>query len=524
MYLFATKTLRHNVSRLGEATCPRPDCQRLKAGGWRLETKRHNKKCKILIEAESLVNMKQKKPWGGRFTKQTADSVESFTESISFDWRLYKYDIEGSIAHATMLARCKLITDEERDKIVKGLKRILSDISTGKFEFKKSLEDIHMNVESALIGRVGEAGKKLHTARSRNDQVALDLRLWIREQLRNTINLVTSLQVELVKKGKRHFNLIMPGFTHLQHAQPVLLSHYLLAYAEMFERDKMRLQDCLHRLNKSPLGACAIAGTTLPIDPAYTAKQLGFSGVCENSMDAVSDRDFCVEYVFCLSTIAMHLSRLCEEWIIWCNDEFKFVEISDAYCTGSSIMPQKKNPDVLELIRGKCGRVFGHLMSLLTLLKGLPLSYNRDMQEDKEAVFDATDTVQGSLSILAELVMNMSFNEESMLEACEKGFIDATALAEYLVKKGVPFRKAHEIVGSIVRECIEVNCRLMDLKLEGFKAFSSVIEKDVFNVLGVKNCIKNYRSYGSTAPQFVKKRIAYWEKKLSNILPRKNKD
>lgn len=458
--------------------------------------------------------MKQKKLWGGRFTKQTAASVESFTESISFDWRLYQYDIEGSIAHATMLAKCNLITEREKNAIVKGLKEILAEIEAEKFEFKKSLEDVHMNIESALIERIGESGKKLHTARSRNDQVALDLRLWTRDHAHKMIRLLTSLQRELVKKGKTFFGFIMPGFTHLQHAQPVLLSHYLLAYVEMLERDKARLQDCCVRLNRSPLGACALAGTTLTTDPVMTAKLLSFDGVCENSMDAVSDRDFCVEYAFCLSMVAMHLSRLCEEWIIWCNDEVKFIEISDAYCTGSSIMPQKKNPDVLELIRGKCGRVFGHLTSLLTLLKGLPLSYNRDMQEDKIAIFDASDTVQTSLSILAELVVNTNFNGEQMMSACEKGFIDATALAEYLVKKGVPFRMAHEIVGKIVRECIRVQCKLVDLQLEGFKAFSSVIEKDVYKVLGVENCIKNYKSYGSTAPGFVKKRIAYWEKKL----------
>ena len=459
--------------------------------------------------------MKQKKPWGGRFTKQTAASVESFTESVSFDWQLYKYDIEGSIAHANMLARCKLITEKEKDAIVKGLKEILIEIDAEKFEFKKSLEDVHMNIESALIERIGEAGKKLHTARSRNDQVALDLRLWTRDQTREMVGLLAMLQREFVKKGKTFFGLIMPGFTHLQHAQPVLVSHYLLAYVEMLERDKARLADCFARLSKSPLGACALAGTTLPTDPVFTAKLLGFEGVCENSMDAVSDRDFCVEYAFCLSMVAMHLSRLCEEWIIWCNDEVRFIEISDAYCTGSSIMPQKKNPDVLELIRGKCGRVFGHLTALLTLLKGLPLSYNRDMQEDKVAIFDAANTIKSSLLILAELVANTNFNEEQMVSACEKGFIDATALAEYLVNKGVPFRMAHEIVGKIVRECLKVQCKLMDLRLESLKAFSSVIEKDVYKVLGVENCIKNYKSYGSTAPGFVKKRIAYWEKKLS---------
>ncbi len=459
--------------------------------------------------------MMKNKPWGGRFTRHTAASVESFTESVSFDWRLYKYDIEGSVAHATMLARCNLITQKEKDAIVKGLKEILAEIDAGKFVFKESLEDVHMNIESSLIERIGEAGKKLHTARSRNDQVALDLRLWTRNQTRETVSLLATLQRELVKKGKASLGLIMPGFTHLQHAQPVMASHYLLAYVEMLERDKTRLEDCFVRLSKSPLGACALAGTTLPTDPVFTAKMLAFEGVCENSMDAVSDRDFCVEYAFCLSMIAMHLSRISEEWIIWCSDEVKFIEISDAYCTGSSIMPQKKNPDVLELIRGKCGRVFGHLTSLLTLLKGLPLSYNRDMQEDKIAIFDAADTVQTSLSILAELVANTNFNGEQMMHACEKGFLDATALAEYLVKKGVPFRTAHEIVGKIVRECIRIQCRLMDLQLESFKAFSSAVEEDVYKVLGVENCIKNYKSYGSTAPGFVKKRVTYWERKLS---------
>ncbi|MCF6158405.1 MAG: argininosuccinate lyase [wastewater metagenome] len=458
--------------------------------------------------------MKQKKLWGGRFTKQTAPSVESFTESISFDWRLYQYDIEGSIAHATMLAKCKLITEKEKRAIVKGLNEILSDILNDKFEFKKSLEDIHMNIESALIERIGEPGKKLHTARSRNDQVALDLRLWTRGNIQQTRKLLTALQKELVKKGKQYPGLIMPGFTHLQHAQPVLVSHYLLAYVEMFERDKTRLEDCYIRLDTSPLGACALAGTTLQTDSLFTAKLLGFRGVCENSMDAVSDRDFCIEYSFCLSMIILHLSRLCEEWIIWCNDEFQFIEIRDDYCTGSSIMPQKKNPDVLELIRGKSGRIFGYLNSLFTLLKGLPLTYNRDMQEDKLALFHAADTVQASLSILAELVANTSFHEERMLAACQKGFIDATALAEYLVKKGLPFRKAHEIVGKIVRECIRVHCSLTDLRLESFRAFSSAIEDDVYKVLGVENCIKNYKSRGSTAPGLVRKRISYWENKL----------
>jgi len=457
---------------------------------------------------------KQKKLWGGRFTKQTTESVESFTESISVDWKLYKYDIEGSIAHATMLSHCNLINDREKSDIIKGLKEILAEINANTFEFKKSLEDIHMNIESTLIERGGEAAKKLHTARSRNDQIALDLRMWTRDQILITEGHLTDLQTALVKKGKENFGSVMPGFTHLQHAQPVLLSHYLLAYVEMFERDKSRLSDCYNRLNESPLGACALAGTTLSTDPKFTAELLHFRSVCGNSIDAVSDRDFCIEYVFCISLIMMHISRLCEEWIIWCNDELRFIDLSDAYCTGSSIMPQKKNPDILELIRGKCGRVYGHLTSLLTLLKGLPLSYNRDMQEDKVVIFDAADITHMALSILAELIENTRFNENRMKSACENGFVDATAFAEYLVKKGVPFRKSHEIVGNIVGECIRLKCKLKDLSTETFQKFSPVIKEDIYNVLGVENCVNNYKSYGSSAPDYVKERLAYWEKRL----------
>lgn len=457
----------------------------------------------------------KKKLWGGRFTEQTKASVESFTESISFDWRLYKFDIEGSIAHATMLAQRKIITEKEKKEIIKGLEIILAEMNAGTFKFKKNLEDIHMNIESALIERIGEPAKKLHTARSRNDQVALDLRLWVRDQILITNNYLTLVQQGLVKKGKEYFGAIMPGFTHMQHAQPILLSHYLLAYVEMFERDKKRLVDCAKRLNESPLGACALAGTTLPTDPMITAKLLNFGSICQNSIDAVSDRDFCMEYVFALSLISMHLSRLCEEWIIWCNDELRFIDISDAYCTGSSIMPQKKNPDVLELIRGKCGRVYGHLTTLLTLFKGLPLSYNRDMQEDKIAVFDAVETVHSMLGIFAELIANTRFNGERMKLACENGFSDATALAEYLVKLDVPFRKAHEIVGNIVRECVRLNRKIKDLDLETLKRHSHLITKDVFQVIGVENCVMNYKSSGSSAPRFVKNRIAHWERKLN---------
>ena len=341
--------------------------------------------------------MTNKKAWGGRFKKKTASSVEAFTESISFDQRLYRYDIEGSIVHAGMLAKCNLITSKERDVIIKGLKEILNDIESGKFKFKTELEDIHMNVETALVKRIGNVAKKLHTARSRNDQIALDLRLWVRDQIQEVVDAIIILQSEMILKAKAFGKGILPGFTHLQHAQPILIGHYFLAYVEMFERDRTRLCDCLVRLNKSPLGACALAGTTLDIKPEMTAKALGFDSPFENSLDAVSDRDFCLEFAASLAIISMHLSRFCEEWIIWSSQEFDFLDIDDSYCTGSSIMPQKKNPDVLELIRGKCGRVYGNLFSLLTLMKGLPLSYNRDLQEDKEAIFDSSDTVKDCL-------------------------------------------------------------------------------------------------------------------------------
>ena len=461
------------------------------------------------------MNMTKKKPWEGRFTRPTSADVEAFTESVSFDWQLYKYDIEGSIAHATMLNKCSLITNTERDKIIKGLKEIQKDIESGSFVFKETLEDVHMNIEAALIERIGEAGKKLHTARSRNDQISLDMRLWMRDQIGILQAMLISLQHELVRKGKANSKIIVPGFTHLQHAQPVLLAHYLLAYVEMLERDKSKLHDCMIRLNQSPLGACALAGTTLPTDPKFTAKLLGFKSVCDNSLDAVSDRDFCVEFVFCLSMIAMHLSRLSEEWILWSSQEFDFINIDDSYCTGSSIMPQKKNPDVLELIRGKCARIYGSLTTLLTLMKGLPLAYNRDMQEDKEAVFGSCDTVKRCLSIINGLVKNTEFNAESFTRACEVGFLDATALAEYLVQRGIPFRQAHEIVGNIVKDCIKANKKLAELKLDEFKKISPKIGKDVYEVLGTENCIKRYKSTGSTAPKLVKQRLNYWEKRLS---------
>lgn len=455
-----------------------------------------------------------KKAWGGRFKKKTAASVEAFTESVSFDQRLYKYDIEGSIAHAKMLADCKLITGKESDMIARGLRGILKEIETGKFKFKVEHEDIHMNIESALVDRIGNAAKKLHTARSRNDQIALDLRLWTRDQVHEIIDAITNLQLECVAKAKLIGNGILPGFTHLQHAQPILIGHYFLAYVEMLERDRARLTDCLKRVNTSPLGACALAGTTLKTRPEITAKNLGFDSIFENSLDAVSDRDFSLEYAASLSIISMHLSRLSEEWIIWASQEFDFIDIDDSYCTGSSIMPQKKNPDVLELIRGKCGRVYGNLFTLLTIMKGLPLSYNRDMQEDKEAIFDSSDTVKECLLILGELIKNTTFKIDNMERKCRKGFPDATAMADYLVNKGVPFREAHEIVGRIVGACSKNDKELKDVNLKDFKQYSHLIGKDVYKILGIENYIKQYKSHGSTSQKLVQKRLDIWEKKL----------
>ncbi|MFQ5965791.1 MAG: argininosuccinate lyase [Candidatus Scalinduaceae bacterium] len=454
------------------------------------------------------------KAWGGRFKKKTASSVEAFTESVSFDQRLYKYDIEGSIAHARMLSKCNLITSKESDMIVKGLKGILRDIESGKFKFKMEQEDIHMNVESALVKRIGDVAKKLHTARSRNDQVALDLRLWVRDQIKEIIDAIVNLQLEIVIKAKTVWKSVLPGFTHLQHAQPVLIGHYFLAYVEMLERDRTRLYDCHKRLNKSPLGACALSGTTLDIKPEMTAKSLGFDSSFENSLDAVSDRDFCLEFAASLAIISMHLSRFCEEWIIWSSQEFDFLDIDDSYCTGSSIMPQKKNPDVLELIRGKCGRVYGNLFSLLTIMKGLPLSYNRDIQEDKEAIFDSSDTVKDCLLILRELIKKTTFKTENMEESCQKGFLDATGMADYLVKKGVAFRKAHEIVGKMVENYSRSGKELSEVSIKDFKRFSPLIDSDVYETLGMKNYIKKYQSHGSTSPKLVQKRISAWEKKL----------
>ncbi|MCP5006077.1 MAG: argininosuccinate lyase, partial [Planctomycetes bacterium] len=449
-----------------------------------------------------------------RFSKKTHSLVETFTESISFDRRLYKYDIEGSIAHTRMLEKCNLVTTRECKSIINGLMGIEKDIESGTFQFKTEHEDIHMNIESALVDRIGDVAKKLHTARSRNDQIALDLRLWMRDQIQNITEAIVSLQLELVIQAKASGNNILPGFTHLQHAQPVMAGHYFLAYVEMLERDRTRLIDCRKRVNVSPLGACALAGTTLLIKPEITAKLLGFDSTFDNSIDAVSDRDFSLEFASVLSIISVHLSRFCEEWIIWSSQGFDFLDIDDSYCTGSSIMPQKKNPDVLEIMRGKCGRVYGNLFSLLTIMKGLPLSYNRDMQEDKEAIFDSSDTIIECLVILKGLIGKTTLKFDHMEKSCEKGFLDATGIADYLVTKGVPFRQSHEIVGKIVKKCSASGTRLQDVSLRDFKKFSLLIDKDIYKTIGVANYIRQYKSPGSTSPASVRKKINGWERKL----------
>lgn len=457
-----------------------------------------------------------KKLWAGRFKEKTSAIVEKFTESISFDRRLWKYDIEGSIAHAKMLGRQGIIAKGDSEKIVKGLRAIGSEIESGKFNFREDLEDIHMNIETALTERIGEAGKKLHTARSRNDQVALDLRLYLRSEINATIAELKGLQATLLFIAEKHLDYIMPGYTHMQRAQPVLLSHYLLAYIEMFERDRERLKDSLKRVNVLPLGACALAGTSLPTDRDYVAKLLGFDSVAENSMDAVSDRDFAIEFVADASILMMHLSRMAEELVLWSTDEFSFVDISDAFTTGSSIMPQKKNPDVAEIIRGKTGRVFGGLISLLTIMKGLPLAYNRDMQEDKLPVFDAADTVRLCLAVLDEMLPNVRFNKGRMSDTALAGYSTATDIAEYLVRKGMPFREAHEVTGRIVRHCIDNSKQLKDLDIKGLQKFSGLIDSDIYKQLTAQGSVSAKTSNGGTSQAGVRKQIRRLRKAMTS--------
>ncbi|MDP2168355.1 MAG: argininosuccinate lyase [Thermodesulfovibrionales bacterium] len=456
----------------------------------------------------------EKKPWAGRFREKTAEAVESFTESVSFDRRLWRYDIAGSIAHAGMLAKTGIITPKDAEKIITGLMEIAGEISQGKFKFSKGLEDIHMNIEAALIKKIGPAGGKLHTARSRNDQIALDLRLYLRSEVNGIITLINDFQKTLADAAEKNINAIMPGYTHLQKAQPVLLSHHLLAYAEMLQRDRQRFHDCLRRINILPLGSCAMAGTSLPTDRRFVAKLLKFDGVSANSIDAVSDRDFAIEFASNAAILMMHLSRLGEELVLWSTDEFCFIDIPDAFTTGSSIMPQKKNPDVAELIRGKTGGVYGSLMALLTIMKGLPLSYNRDMQEDKQPLFGSVDTVKSCLTVLCEMFPKINFNKDKMLEGASKSYTVATDVAEYLVGKGMPFREAHETTGRLVLYCIKKGKRLDELELKEMKGFSNLIGKDIYPHLSVEGSVRSRASEGGTSQKEVRKQIKRLRKGL----------
>ena len=457
------------------------------------------------------------KLWGGRFTKETNQLVDAFNASISFDRRLYRQDIRGSVAHVTMLAAQNILTAGERDAIVTGLEGILSDLETGSLTINESCEDIHSFVEATLIGRIGDVGKKLHTGRSRNDQVALDMKLYVRDEITELSGLVKQLLETLLSMMKEHTETYMPGFTHLQKAQPLTLAHHLGAYFEMFARDQSRLGDIFRRMNYCPLGAGALAGTTYPLDRAYTAGLLDFDGPTLNSMDSVSDRDYLIELLGAMSTIMMHLSRFSEEIIIWNSNEYQFVELDDAYSTGSSIMPQKKNPDIAELVRGKTGRVYGALMSLLTTMKGLPLAYNKDMQEDKEMTFDAIDTTKSCVLLFTGMLSTMKFRKDRMKKSAANGFTNATDAADYLVNHGVPFRDAHGIVGQLVLYCIEKNMALEDMTLEEFRAISPVFEQDIYEAISLKTCVEKRITTGAPGKEAMEQVIRQYEGYLERL-------
>ena len=455
--------------------------------------------------------------WGGRFSEATDAFVAAFTASVNFDKRLYRHDIMGSIAHATMLAKVGVLTTAERDLIVNGLQQIQTEIEAGTFEWRVDLEDVHMNIEHRLTDRIGIAGKKLHTGRSRNDQVATDVRLYLRDEVDAIRAELKRLLIGLVDLAEKEYDTIMPGFTHLQTAQPVTFGHHLLAWFENLKRDDERLIDLRKRVNRMPLGSAALAGTTYPIDRACTAELLGFEAVSENSLDAVSDRDFAIEFCAASALIMMHLSRFSEELVLWASAQFQFVNLPDRFCTGSSIMPQKKNPDVPELVRGKSGRVFGHLMSLLTLMKGQPLAYNKDNQEDKEPLFDAIDTVMGSLRAFADMVPAIEPKRDNMREAARRGFATATDLADYLVKKGVAFRDAHEIVGKAVGYGVQTGKDLAQMSLDELRQFSDTITEDVFNVLTLEGSVNARNHIGGTAPAQVKAACARARQRIAAI-------
>ena len=456
------------------------------------------------------------KLWGGRFTKETDQLVNNFNASISFDQKFFRQDIRGSIAHAYMLGNQGIITKEESKQIQDGLKGILSDIENGKLEITDEYEDIHTFMEATLIERIGDVGKKLHTGRSRNDQVALDMRLYTRDELLKVDEEVKELMIVILRIMKENLETYMPGFTHLQKAQPVTVAHHFGAYFEMFKRDRSRLSDIYKRMNYCPLGAGALAGTTYPLDRELTASLLGFYGPTLNSMDSVSDRDYLIEFLSALSTIMMHLSRFSEEICIWNSNEYKFIELDDAYSTGSSIMPQKKNPDIAELVRGKTGREYGSLMSLLTTMKGIPLAYNKDMQEDKELSFDAFDTVKGCVRLFRGMIDTMKFNDKRMEDSAKHGFTNATDAADYLVKKGVPFRDAHGIVGQLVLHCLDKGIALDDMSLEEYKAISPVFENDIYEAISLKTCVEKRLTLGAPGPEAMKNVIAIYDEYIAN--------
>ncbi|WP_124066019.1 argininosuccinate lyase [Clostridium sp. E02] len=454
------------------------------------------------------------KLWGGRFTKETNQLVHNFNASISFDQKFYHQDIEGSIAHVKMLKKQEIISEEDGKQIIEGLKEISKDLESGVLAITAEHEDIHSFVEAELTKRIGEAGKRLHTGRSRNDQVALDMKLYTRDEIDELSSLLKELRKELVRLMEANLDTYMPGFTHLQKAQPITLAHHIGAYYEMFDRDYSRLHDIRKRMNTCPLGSGALAGTTYPLDREFTAELLGFDGPTRNSMDSVSDRDYLIELLSALSTIAMHLSRFCEEIIIWNTNEYRFVEIDDSYSTGSSIMPQKKNPDIAELIRGKTGRVYGALISMLTTMKGIPLAYNKDMQEDKELTFDAIDTVKGSLALFTGMISSMTFRNDIMEKSAKNGFTNATDAADYLVNHGVPFRDAHGIVGQLVLFCIEKGIALDDMSLAQYQAISPVFKKDIYDAISLKTCVEKRMTIGAPGQEAMKKVIEIYKRDL----------
>ena len=457
------------------------------------------------------------KLWGGRFQKPTDKKVDDFNSSIRFDSRMYKQDIQGSMAHAEMLGKQGIIPKADSELIVKTLGEILADIESGKVEFEIDAEDIHMNVEKLLTERIGDAGKRLHTGRSRNDQVALDIRMYLKDETEEILQMLKKLLGTIISLAEQHTDTIMPGYTHLQKAQPITFAHHAMAYFEMFSRDVSRLTDCRKRTNVMPLGSGALAGTTYPLDREFVASKLGFGSVTQNSLDGVSDRDFVIELASCLSVIMMHLSRFCEELILWSSHEFAFVEMDDAFSTGSSIMPQKKNPDVAELIRGKTGRVYGHLMGLLTTMKGLPLAYNKDMQEDKEPIFDAIDTVKLCLPVFNDMIATMKINKDNMLKGAKGGFTNATDAADYLVKKGLPFRSAHEVVGKMVLYAINNNKTIDEFTMQEFKACSDIFDEDIYDAISMETCVNGRNITGGPAKDMVEKAIVDAKTRLKSL-------